>query len=79
MRVDWKGIAPALSTPTDDDGALDKESMRSEVRWNIESGAHIMAVSLMAGEFHKFSDAGRIETLRSPLMRLTVRSQSWQA
>lgn len=62
MRIDWKGIAPALSTPTDDDGALDRESMRSEVRWNIDVGAHIVAVSIMAGEFYKFSDAERIET-----------------
>jgi dihydrodipicolinate synthase/N-acetylneuraminate lyase len=46
---------PALSTPVDGNGELDKESMRSEVRWNIEKGAHMFAVSLMAGEFHKFA------------------------
>lgn len=39
MRIDWKGIFPALSTPCDDTGALDEESLRNEVRWNIEKGA----------------------------------------
>jgi len=62
LRIDWKGIVPALSTPTDDSGALDEEGMRSEVRWNIDVGAHAVAASLMAGEFHKFSDAERIKT-----------------
>jgi len=62
LRIDWKGIAPALSTPTDDSGLLDKESLCSEVRWNIDVGAHMLAVSIMAGEFHKFTDAERVET-----------------
>lgn len=62
MRTDWKGIVPALSTPVDENGVLDEESMRSEVRWNIEKGAHMVAVSLMAGEFHKFTDAERMKT-----------------
>ena len=30
MRTDWKGIYPALSTPCDDSGALDEQSLRSE-------------------------------------------------
>jgi dihydrodipicolinate synthase/N-acetylneuraminate lyase len=60
MRTDWKGIFPALSTPSDDNGALDEESLRSEVRWNIEVGAHGVIVSIMAGEFHKFSDQERM-------------------
>lgn len=53
---------PALSTPCDENGVLDEESMRSEVRWNIDKGAHAVAASLMAGEFHKFTDAERIKT-----------------
>ncbi|HEY64088.1 MAG TPA: dihydrodipicolinate synthase family protein [Caldilineae bacterium] len=59
MRIDWHGIFPALSTPCDDTGALDEESLRNEVRWNIEKGAHGLIVSIMAGEFHKFSDEER--------------------
>jgi len=53
---------PALSTPTDENGVLDEGSMRSEVRWNIDKGAHMLAVSLMAGEFHSFTDAERMKT-----------------
>ena len=60
MRIDWHGIYPALSTPCDDSGALDEESLRNEVRWNIEKGAHGVIVSIMSGEFHKFSDAERM-------------------
>jgi len=60
LRIDWRGIVPALSTPVDENGALDEESLRSEVRWNIEKGAHLLAVSLMAGEFEKYTDAERI-------------------
>jgi 2-keto-3-deoxy-L-arabinonate dehydratase len=62
VRTDWKGIFPALSTPCDDSGALDEGSLRSEVRWNIEKGAHGLIVSIMSGEFHKFSGAERMRT-----------------
>ena len=62
MRVDWHGIYPALSTPCDDDGRLDEASLRREVRWNIEQGAHGVIVSIMSGEFHKFSDAERMRS-----------------
>jgi dihydrodipicolinate synthase/N-acetylneuraminate lyase len=58
-HIDWKGIFPALSTPCDESGALDEASLRDEVRWNIEQGAHGLIVSIMSGEFHKFSDAER--------------------
>ena len=61
-RIDWHGIYPALSTPCDDSGALDEESLRNEVRWNIEKGTHGLIVSIMAGEFHKFSDAERVRS-----------------
>jgi len=60
--IDWHGIYPALSTPCDDGGVLDEESLRNEVRWNIEKGAHGLIVSIMSGEFHKFSDAERMRS-----------------
>lgn len=62
MRIDWKGIYPALSTPCDANGVLDEDSLRSEVRWNIDKGAHGLVVSIMSGEFHKFSDEERKRT-----------------
>jgi dihydrodipicolinate synthase/N-acetylneuraminate lyase len=65
MRIDWKGIYPALSTPCDDNGTLDEESLRNEVRWNIEMGTHGLIVSIMSGEFHKFSiDCPTMESKR---------------
>ncbi|MHC5035196.1 MAG: dihydrodipicolinate synthase family protein, partial [Planctomycetota bacterium] len=62
MRTDWKGIAPALSTPVNPEGALDEGSFCRQVRWNIEKGAHMVVASLMAGEFEKFSDQERTRT-----------------
>ncbi len=62
MRIGWRGIFPALSTPCDDSGALDEGSLREQVRWNIDKGTHGVIVSLMAGEFHKFSDQERMRT-----------------
>ncbi len=54
-----RGIIPALSTPTDERGEIDEGSLRSLVNRNIEWGVHAVAVSIVAGEFYKFSDAER--------------------
>ncbi len=62
MKPKWKGIFPALSTPTDSRGALDEESLRSEVRSNINWGSHGLAASIVAGEFFKFTDKERLKT-----------------
>jgi len=61
LRIDWKGIMPALSTVTDTRGEIDEESMRSLVRFNIEKGAHALAALIGAGEFYKFSDTERMK------------------
>lgn len=60
MKSKWKGIIPALSTPTDEKGELDEGSLRSEVRFNIAWGSHALAASIVAGEFYKFTDAERL-------------------
>jgi dihydrodipicolinate synthase/N-acetylneuraminate lyase len=60
LRTDWKGIIPALSTATNDRGEIDEASMRHLVRFNIEKGAHGLAVLIGAGEFYKFSDMERM-------------------
>ncbi|MEM2167478.1 MAG: dihydrodipicolinate synthase family protein [Candidatus Bathyarchaeia archaeon] len=54
-----KGIVPSLHTITSSDGEICEEDIRSEVRFNIESGVHGLAVGLGAGEFYKFSDDER--------------------
>ena len=60
MKPYWRGIFPALSTPTNEKGELDEESLRSEVSSNIEWGAHGLAVSIIAGEFYKFTESERL-------------------
>jgi dihydrodipicolinate synthase/N-acetylneuraminate lyase len=53
------GIIPALSTLTNDSGDFDEESERSLVRKSIEWGSSGLAVSIIAGEFYKFTDSER--------------------
>lgn len=53
------GIIPAISTLTDDNGKFDEESERSLVRASIDWGASGIAVSIIAGEFYKFTDRER--------------------
>lgn len=53
------GILPALSTPTDKSGELDETSLRSLVNHNIDWGVDGLALSIVAGEFYKFSDEER--------------------
>lgn len=60
MTVDKpSGIIPAISTLTDDKGNFDEESERSLVRASIQWGAAGVAVSIIAGEFYKFTDGER--------------------
>ena len=59
-----KGIIPSLHTITTSNGNLSEEDIRSEVRFNIECGAHGLAVGLGAGEFYKFSDEERKKLFR---------------
>jgi len=56
------GIIPALSTLTDGKGKFDEESERSLVRTSIEWGVSGVAVSIIAGEFYKFTDNERKRT-----------------
>jgi len=56
------GTIPALSTLCDDNGELDEESERSLVRTSIGWGANGVAVSIIAGEFYKFTDSERKRT-----------------
>jgi 4-hydroxy-tetrahydrodipicolinate synthase len=56
------GIIPALSTLTDNKGKFDEESERSLVRTSIQWGVTGVAVSIIAGEFYKFTDNERKHT-----------------
>ena len=54
-----RGIMPALCTITGPNGELDEEDERGLVRFCIECGVHGLAVSLIGGEFYKFTEEER--------------------
>jgi len=58
-RESLKGIMPALCTITRSDGELDEEEERALTRFCIERGVHGLAVSLIGGEFYKFTEEER--------------------
>jgi 4-hydroxy-tetrahydrodipicolinate synthase len=44
------GIIPPMTTPFDDDGAIDDGAVRAQVRWLIDQGVHGLAVGGSTGE-----------------------------
>lgn len=53
-----RGIFPILITPFTDDGAIDEESLRRLIDFNIEAGVHGLGVAL-GSEIFKLSEAER--------------------
>ena len=68
---------PALNTLTTAEGELDLLSLRSLVRQNIKWGAHGFAVSIVAGEFYKFSDDERKRTFETAVDECGGRVPVW--
>jgi 4-hydroxy-tetrahydrodipicolinate synthase len=52
-------VLPILSTPFDEDGAIDEASLRSLVRFELEAGVHGLTILGIAGEVYKLLDAER--------------------
>jgi 4-hydroxy-tetrahydrodipicolinate synthase len=52
------GVVPILLTPFHDDGSIDEESLRNEVDWTIEGGAHGLGIAL-GSEIFKLTEAER--------------------
>jgi 4-hydroxy-tetrahydrodipicolinate synthase len=71
------GIIPALSTPTTDEGVLDEEGLRSLVDRNIGWGVQGLAVSIVAGEFYKFSDEERLRSFEVVVEQSQGRVPVW--
>jgi 4-hydroxy-tetrahydrodipicolinate synthase len=71
------GIIPALSTPTDRKGELDEGSLRSLVRHNIDWGVQGLAVSIIAGEFYKFSDEERLRSIEVVIDEANGKAPVW--
>jgi len=58
MKV-LKGVLPILVTPFDDEGQLDEESLRKEVRFCVDAGAHGLVTLVVSSEFHTLTDDER--------------------
>ena len=54
-----RGIFPVLQTPLDTDGELDITSLRREVRFCIEAGAHGLVFPALGSELQYLSDRER--------------------
>ncbi len=59
MKESWHGIFTILFTPFNLDRSLDKESLRREVDFVIEAGAHGIVAPVNSSEFYLLSDEER--------------------
>ena len=63
MNEVLRGIFPVLQTPVDADGALDIESLESEVDFCIRAGAHGLVFPVLGGEFQFLTQSERRQLL----------------
>jgi len=59
MTKRMRGIFPVLQTPLDPEGELDIPSLKHEVAFNIQAGAHGLVYPVLGGEFQFLSDRQR--------------------
>jgi len=59
MTKRMRGIFPVLQTPLDPQGELDIPSLKREVAFNIQAGAHGLVYPVLGGEFQFLSDRQR--------------------
>jgi dihydrodipicolinate synthase/N-acetylneuraminate lyase len=55
----WQGVFAILCTPFSDQGELDLEGLRSEIRFCLEGGTHGLVALVNASEYWTLSDAER--------------------
>ena len=60
----WRGIFTIPTTPFDDRGVLDEASLRREVQFCVEAGAHGIVCPVNASEFWCLSDDERKRVIR---------------
>src|SRR3954468_5813908 len=67
-----RGIFPVLQTPLDADGELDIASLRREVRFCIEAGAHGLVFPALGSELHpRAYSTSRCEGSEEEQMKIT--------
>lgn len=59
MSEHWRGVFTIPCTPFDDQGVLDEESLRREVQFCVEAGAHGVVAPVNASEFWTLTDEER--------------------
>jgi dihydrodipicolinate synthase/N-acetylneuraminate lyase len=59
MADQWRGIFPVLLTPFRDDGTIDEESLRREVDFVVQAGAHGLVAPVNTSEFYLLSEKER--------------------
>ncbi len=59
MSTSWRGIFTIPCTPFTDDGTLDRDSLRREVQFCVEAGAHGVVAPVNASEFWTLTDEER--------------------
>jgi dihydrodipicolinate synthase/N-acetylneuraminate lyase len=59
MAEAWRGIFPVLLTPFRENGTIDEESLRREVDFVIEAGAHGLVAPVNTSEFYLLSEKER--------------------
>lgn len=59
MNGTWRGVFTILLTPFSEDGSLDEESLRREVEFVIQAGAHGIVAPVNSSEFYLLSDEER--------------------
>ncbi|MCC7107618.1 MAG: dihydrodipicolinate synthase family protein, partial [Chloroflexi bacterium] len=64
MAEQWRGVFTIPCTPFDDQGVLDVESLRREVQFCIEAGAHGIVSPVNASEFWTLTDEERKRVMR---------------
>ncbi len=73
----FRGVHPILPTPFSADGAVDAESMRRLVDYQVNAGVHGVAVLGFMGEAHKLSNAERRSVLRASVEGAAGRVPVW--
>src|SRR5258706_6235289 len=59
MSKPIQGILPVIQTPLGDDGSLDLASLKREVTFCIEAGAHGLVFPVLGSEYQYLSDRER--------------------
>src|SRR5690242_20675928 len=74
----WRGIFTIPVTPFRDDTELDLDSLRTEIGFCVEAGAHGIVHPVMASEFFNLTDEERL-TLMPLVVKETERAASGSA